>query len=169
MVFQAEKIDSDETIRTLSSNRLDRIVDSADTLEYSDYGMVARVLEPTNIPSERQGLVDEFNSVKNEKQTNLQTRQLSVLEPLSLMDWTHFIGAVRLEAGAIGYVQVLPIGHRSVFPFKNNLMSILPCLSQSLQHMDRPIIRNAARRILFLEEEVQRVHTCISEYEKKLL
>ena len=68
----------------------------------------------------------------DEKQTRLKTRETQILAPLSLLDWTHWIGAVKLQEESIGFLQLLPIGKRAIHPFRNNLMCVLPRLSQSL-------------------------------------
>jgi hypothetical protein len=92
------------------------------------------------VPAEREGLVEEFAKAVNEKQSFLRTAEPNSLCPLSLLDWTHFLGAVRLQEKSIGFLQILPVGFRAQHAFRNNMMCVLPQHSQSLQSGERPLV-----------------------------
>jgi len=139
-----------------------------ESLDFPDYGLAPRLGPADDIPEEKKGLVEEFVKEVDEKQTRLKTRESSILAPLSLLDWTHFIGAVKLQTDSIGFVQILPIGKRSTHPFRNNVMSILPRLSQSLQHKDRPISNSINDRLVELTEESDSKKEAVKAYENKL-
>ncbi len=113
MIFQQNSFDPDTNTKPFDT---EASVDE-EVYNYKDFGLAPRLGPADGIPPEREGLVEEFNKVTNEKQTSLKSREVSILAPLSLLDWTHWLGVVKMQTNSIGFCQLLPVGHRAVHAF----------------------------------------------------
>lgn len=82
--------------------------------------------------------------------TKLQSFEIDIDCPLSIIDWTNIANLVP-EINALAWVQILPTGQKSAFPFQFNCIHILP--SSKIPFPKIPLDIMIKNKITFLKKQ----------------
>ena len=109
---------------------------------HSDAGMKKKKSKEKN---------EDKSETAPEPQPNLMCLEVDICEPLSRMEWDHYLTVIN-ETKGMGWFQVLPVGQKSSMPYQFNMLHILPQAKIPVERLPIDAFVNAKLSLLRKQE-----------------